>query len=150
MKSNLIVLPKRFPKSSICQMVVRMMCVHFAQSCVTRHSGNARKGFLEWCVTLMYHRPPVTWHTLPNPVWHVIRETCFVHFLSDVSHRIVQCVTRHSGSMCRSFPELRVTQDSSDVTHIAESCVTSLEKVVSFISWVTCHTWLCNLWHVTR
>ena len=29
------------------QMVGRMRCVHFAQACVTRHSGKARKHFLE-------------------------------------------------------------------------------------------------------
>ncbi len=43
-------------------------------------------------------------HTLHNPVWHVAQETCFIHFLSDVSYMIVQCVSHHSVTMLDSFP----------------------------------------------
>jgi hypothetical protein len=75
--------------------------------------------------------------TLHNPVRHVTRQMneCLIHLRlsSDVSHRIVQCVTRHSTNRLRTFPEWRVTRDCA-------MCDTSFERHASCASGVTCLT----------
>ncbi len=51
----------------------------------------------------------VTHRTVPCMTRHSLQEDCFAHFLSGVSHKIVQLiiedVTRHSAKLFRTFPE---------------------------------------------
>jgi hypothetical protein len=56
-----------------------------------------------------------------------LRNIASIIFLSDVSHRIVSCVARHSGMLFRSFFECRVTHDCA-------MCDTTLKDIAYFLS----------------
>jgi hypothetical protein len=53
-----------------------------------------------------------------------LERVCFVHFLSDVSHTIVQCVTRHSNHVRHVTRQTFLEHFLSDVSHMIVQCVT--------------------------
>ena len=90
---------------------------HVIVACVTRHSGNVfahfsndvshRKhvcAFLEWRITLRkLLRAFLEWRVTLDCAVNKTTLRKLHHFQSDVSHRIVQCMTRHSVNMFRPF-----------------------------------------------